>query len=143
MTRVISFVLLVALAASSWAGETAKREEESAALPSRSSMLAIGSEPMPYERSEFPGWAHTLRRAEVTAIGSLPLTLFSVRVLYDYMRYVAHGFDTDVRPFPFRPIGDGAAHIDSEVFGIILGAVSLSIVIALIDADLYRAKRRG
>ena len=142
MTRAIIFVLIVFLAVSSWAEGTAKRAGESTSLPARSGVPSIGSEPVPYERSEFPEWAHALRRAEVTAIGSLPITLFSVRVLYDYMRYAVHGFDADVRPFPFRPIGSSNAHTDTEVFGIILGAVSLSVVIALIDADLYRAKRR-
>ena len=103
-------------------------------------------EPVPYERSEFPEWAHALRRAEVTAIGSLPLTLFGVRLIYGFARYAAHGFASagsepatwpDVRPFPFGPIG-GSGLTDTEEIGIIIGAVALSLTIALIDADLQR-----
>ena len=101
------------------------------------------AEPVPYERSEFPDWAHVLRRAEVTAIGSLPFTLFGVRVLYDYARYAAHGFSADVRPFPFRPIGGGTALSDTEMFGIVIGAAALSITIAVIDAKVRGGRREG
>ena len=93
-------------------------------------------EPVPYERSEFPEWAHALRRAEVVAIGSLPLTLFGVRLLYDFTRYAAHGFAPEVRPFPFQPIGGGPALTETDMLGIVIGAAALSVAIALIDADM-------
>lgn len=97
------------------------------------------NDPVPYERSEFPEWAHALRRAEVTAIGSLPLTLFGVRMVYDFARWAAYGFE-DMAPFPFRPIGGGAEPTDTEMLGIVIGAAALSVTIALIDADLQRTK---
>lgn len=114
--------------------------------PAGEAQEGVPGEPVPYERSEFPEWAHALRRAEVTAIGSLPLTLFGVRLIYGFARYAAHGFASagsepatwpDVRPFPFGPIG-GSGLTDTEELGIIIGAVALSLTIALIDADLQR-----
>ena len=127
---VVALLLLLAGAAGALAEGTAE--------PAAPGELA---EPVPYESSEFPQWALTLRRAEVTAIGSLPLTLFGVRVLYDYARYAAHGFAADVRPFPFRPIGGGAALTDTEVLGIVIGAAVLSVAVAVIDAELRGAER--
>lgn len=97
------------------------------------------NDPVPYERSEFPEWAHALRRAEVTAIGALPLTLFGVRMVYGYARWAAHGFE-DMAPFPFGPIGGAAELTDPEMLGIVIGAAALSVTIALIDADLQRTE---
>ncbi len=129
MSRLAAALLIGAVAGAAWGQEPAGAGEGAAAL----------LEPVPYERSEFPDWAHALRRAEVVAIGSLPLTLFGVRLLYDYTRYVAHGFAEEVRPFPFRPIGGGATLTESEMLGIVIGAAALSVVIALIDADMRAA----
>ena len=129
MRRVVAALLVGAVAGAAWGQEPAGAGDEGAAL----------LEPVPYERSEFPDWAHALRRAEVVAIGSLPLTLFGVRLLYDYTRYVAHGFAEEVRPFPFRPIGGGATLTETEMLGIVIGAAALSVAIALIDADMRAA----
>lgn len=126
MSRLVAALLIGAVAGAAWGQEPAGAGNERAAP-----LL----EPVPYERSEFPDWAHALRRAEVVAIGSLPLTLFGVRLLYDYTRYVAHGFAEEVRPFPFGPIG-GATLTETEMLGIVVGAAALSVVIALIDADM-------
>lgn len=127
MSRVIAALLIGAAAGAAWCQESAGADGDRAAA-----LL----EPVPYEHSEFPDWAHALRRAEVVAIGSLPLTLFGVRLLYDYTRYIAHGFAPEVRPFPFRPIGGGAALTETEMLGIVIGAAALSVAIALIDADM-------
>ena len=127
MSRVTAVLLIGAVAGAAWGQESA------GAGGDRGAALL---DPVPYERSEFPDWAHALRRAEVVAIGSLPLTLFGVRLLYDYTRYVARGFAPEVRPFPFRPIGGGPALTETEMLGIVIGAAALSVAIALIDADL-------
>lgn len=127
VSRLVAALLIAAVAGAAWGQESAGAGTDRAAA-----LL----EPVPYERSEFPDWAHALRRAEVVAIGSLPLTLFGVRLLYDYTRYVAHGFAPEVRPFPFRPIGGGATLTETEMLGIVIGAAALSVAIALIDADM-------
>ena len=127
MSRVTAVLLIGAVAGAAWGQESA------GAGGDRGAALL---DPVPYERSEFPDWAHALRRAEVVAIGSLPLTLFGVRLLYDYTRYVARGFAPEVRPFPFGPIGGGPALTETEMLGIVIGAAALSVAIALIDADL-------
>ncbi len=138
--RLPALLLIVIAAAGAWGQEGDRPPQE--APP------GAVNDPVPYERSEFPEWAHALRRAEVTAIGSLPLTLFGVRLVYDFARYAAHGFaasgsppatPSDVRPFPFGPIGGGDL-TDMEELGIVIGAVALSLTIALIDADLQRTR---
>lgn len=128
----LALLLIGAAAGGAW-GQDGDR-------PAQEAPAGALNDPVPYERSEFPEWAHALRRAEVTAIGSLPLTLFGVRMVYGFARYAAHGFEADVRPFPFGPIGGGAELTDEEMLGIVIGAAALSVTIALIDADLQRTK---
>lgn len=137
--RSLALALALIVAAGAWGQEGGGPQAEAPA--------GAVLEPAPYERSEFPEWAHALRRAEVVAIGSLPLTLFGVQLVYGFARYAAHGFQdsgsspatpADVpAPFPFGPIGGGDL-TDTEEIGIIIGAVALSLTIALIDADLQR-----
>ena len=134
MSRLVAALLTGAVAGAAWGQESAGADGDGTAP-----LL----EPVPYERSEFPDWAHALRRAEVVAIGSLPLTLFGVRLLYDYTRYIAHGFDAEVQPFPFRPIGGGPTLTEQEMLGIVIGAAALSVAIALIDADMRGAASAG
>ena len=135
LNRLLALLLLLiaAVAGGAWGQQGGGSQAESPA--------GALSDPVPYERSEFPEWAHALRRAEVVAIGSLPLTLFGVRLLYDFTRYTAHGFAPEVRPFPFRPIGGGAGLTETEMLGIVIGAAALSVAIALIDADMHRIER--
>lgn len=128
----LALLLIGAAAGGAW-GQDGDR-------PAQEAPAGALNDPVPYERSEFPEWAHALRRAEVTAIGSLPLTLFGVRMVYGYARWAAHGFEADMPPFPFGPIGGGAALEDEEMLGIVIGAAALSVTIALIDADLQRTK---
>lgn len=128
----LALLLIGAAAGGAWgqAGDRPAPEAPAGAL----------NDPVPYERSEFPEWAHALRRAEVIAIGSLPLTLFGVRMVYGYARWAAHGFADDMPPFPFGPIGGGAGLNETEELGIVIGAAALSVTIALIDADLQRTR---
>ncbi len=128
----LALLLIGAAAGGAW-GQDGDR-------PAQEAPAGALNDPVPYERSEFPEWAHALRRAEVTAIGSLPLTLFGVRMVYGFARYAAHGFEADVRPFPFGPIGGGPELTNEEMLGIVIGAAALSVTIALIDADLQRTK---
>jgi hypothetical protein len=138
MNRLIAALLIGAVAVGAWGQERAGADQGDGADAGAAGALG---EPVPYERSEFPEWAHALRRAEVVAIGSLPLTLFGVRLLYDFTRYAAHGFAPEVRPFPLRPIGGGAGLTETEMLGIVIGAAALSVAIALIDADMHRIVR--
>lgn len=128
----LALLLIGAAAGGAW-GQDGDR-------PAQEAPAGALNDPVPYERSEFPEWAHALRRAEVTAIGSLPLTLFGVRMVYGFARWAAHGFEADVRPFPFGPIGGGPELTNEEMLGIVIGAAALSVTIALIDADLQRTK---
>ena len=94
----------------------------------------------PYEEDEFPGWALDLRRAEIVALGSLPITLLASRLLYGLGRFAVESirsgqFATAYLPPFLAPPGAVALTRDDNLW-IIGGAVSLSTVVAVIDYAL-------
>lgn len=124
------FLFLVASVATTWGEENSGTDEIAGA--------ELRGDPVPYEPSEFPEWAHKLRRAEVVAIGSLPLTIVGVRLLYGFARYAAHGFAPEVAPVSFGRSSGVQMLSGTERLGIVIGAAALSVVIALIDADMRK-----
>ena len=99
-------------------------------------------EPDPYTEDEFPQWALDLRRAEIVATGTLPLTLLASRLLYGLGRFAvksiqARTIDTAYAPGIFS--SPGAVPLARGEKLIILGAAgALSVIIALIDLRLGR-----
>lgn len=97
----------------------------------------------PYEPAEFPEWARNLRRAEIVAVGSFPLTLIASRVIVTTGRFIlksieSGGINPAYAPPAFAP--PGAIPLEREgQLAIIGGATVLSIVVALVD---YRLGRR-
>lgn len=95
------------------------------------------SEPQPYAEDEFTGWMLSLRRAEIVATGTLPLTLLASRVVYSLIRFgiasiSAGTVDLNYAPWFFAP--PGAPDLTrTEKLGVVLGAIGLSSVIAWID----------
>lgn len=47
--------------------------------------LSEKSDPVPYEKEEFPQWSQDLRRGEVILLGSLPLVFMLSNLAYDNM----------------------------------------------------------
>lgn len=103
--------------------------------------------PAPYTPEEFPGWALDLRRGEIIAIGSFPISLLASRLLYDVVRFGYQSarsgrFNQDYAPWFFAP-PDAPALTDGERVGILFGAVGISLTIALVDFWLGRREARG
>jgi hypothetical protein len=98
--------------------------------------------PAPYTQDEFPRWLRDLRRAEVIFIGSIPFTMFFTFEGYDTYRYVANGLDPFYAPWPFRP-GSAQLYTTQEKTGILVSALSLSLVIAAADYVVGRIHERA
>ena len=84
-----------------------------------------------------PQWALNLRRAEIVATGSFPLTLLASRLAYSLIRFTvrsiqAGAIDVTYAPWFLAPPGSPELVI-LEKLAIVGGAVSLSSIIALID----------
>ncbi len=90
--------------------------------------------PEEYDPEEFPMWAHDLRRYEVIAIGSYPITFFATSLVYDFSVYASNGFD------PSYSMG---SQRDSQDIGIIVGsAAAVSLIIATVDLIINVNKRK-
>ena len=98
--------------------------------------------PAPYTQDEFPRWLRELRRAEVIFVGSIPFTMFFTFEGYDTYRYVTNGLDPFYAPWPFRP-GSAQQYTAQEKTGILVSAVSLSLVIAAADYVVGRIHERS
>ena len=88
--------------------------------------------PEPYKKNEFPGWMQDLRRGEIILIGSFPFSMFLSYEFYDIYRYFANNLEPSYRPWPFRTY-DAVPYGNEENIGIIISAVSLSLIIAGAD----------
>jgi hypothetical protein len=98
--------------------------------------------PAPYKEEEFPRWLRDLRRAEVILIGSIPFTMFFTFETYDTYRYVTSGLDPSYAPWPFRP-GSAQVYTTQEKTGIVVSALSLSLLIAAADYVIGRIHERS
>lgn len=88
--------------------------------------------PIPYEKDEFPEWAHDLRRAEILFIGSFPITFLFSSLGYDVIRFAANGFSREYAPALLNnpttvPLSSG------ERLGVLFTSLGISAVIALVD----------
>jgi hypothetical protein len=99
----------------------------------------------PYEEGEFPEWARTARRAEIVALGSLPISLLASRLLYTLGRFVvvsiAQGslLPEYLPPFLAPPNAVPLSREDNA--WILVGAVSISGIIAAVDYALGAAEQ--
>jgi len=106
-------------------------------------------QPEPYEPGEFPEWAVDLRRAEIITVGSFPLSYLFASFAFDIGRYVDKlGTDpenaSDYAPLFFGNTFKKAYTQDQQV-GVVLGAIGVSVVIAIVDFILgqdEKAKQR-
>jgi len=86
---------------------------------------------------ETPKWALDLRRAEIVATGSFPLTLLAARLSYSLLRFTVHSIQdgaiaTAYAPWFLAPPGSPELEL-AEKLGIVAGAVGLSSLIAWVD----------
>ena len=81
--------------------------------------------PEEYDPEEFPLWAHDLRRYEVVAIGTYPITFFATSLIYDFSTYAANDFN---------PAYSMGSQRDGHDIAIIVGsAACVSLLIATVD----------
>jgi len=93
--------------------------------------------PEEYSPDEFPTWAWDIRRFEIVAVGTFPITYLFVSLIYDFSIYAAHNFNTRYS------IGSQRGTRD---IGIIVGsAAAVSFVLAVTDLfiNLNRRQRQG
>jgi hypothetical protein len=85
-------------------------------------------------------WVRHLRRAEIVATGTLPLTLLASRLTYSLIRFayqsiVAGQLELTYAPWFLAPPGSPELST-GEKLGVIGGAVAVSAILALVDYRL-------
>ncbi|MDR2143560.1 MAG: hypothetical protein LBP29_04230 [Treponema sp.] len=99
-----------------------------------------GSKAASAETSSLPRWLKDLRRAEIVAFGSFPLTIFWTTFFMDVYRTASHGWDNRYAPWPFK--GAGAVGMTNrEVAAMFTIAISSSLAIAVVDHFIMRYRR--
>ena len=96
-------------------------------------------QPLPYASDEFPQWLHDLRRGEIITVGAFPIVYLFTQLGYNIYRYSVHGGDSQ-----YAPLGNSGQvpYSNSETIGVLLGAASLSVVVATADYLIGRARAR-
>ena len=126
----LAAILLLVLVAGAWA--------QSDGTGSGDPPLVADAEP--YERDEFPSWALSLRRAEIVALGSLPVSLLASRLLYGLVRFAGQSISTGTLASAsvpgFAQSSDVAPAGRRENLQILGGAAWISIMIAVADYAL-------
>ena len=122
--RTIIVILFVVMTAAGASGQTAGASRTDSAPPAE-----VPPEP--------PQWALDLRRAEIVAAGSFPLTLLAARLTYSLLRFAVHGIQDPSTALAYAPwflAPPGSPELElGEKLGIVAGAATLSSLIALID----------
>lgn len=122
--RTIIVILFVVMTAAGASGQTAGASQTDSAAPAE-----VPPEP--------PQWALDLRRAEIVATGSFPLTLLAARLTYSLLRFAVHGIQDPSTALAYAPwflAPPGSPELEfGEKLGIVAGAATLSSLIALID----------
>jgi hypothetical protein len=94
----------------------------------------------PYKSDEFPEWAIDLRRGEIITFGSFPITFFFVSEFYDLTRFFINNFQAQYAPWPLKDPAI-AQYSSEEQIGVIIGALSLSVVIAVVDYIICKSTK--
>jgi hypothetical protein len=99
------------------------------------------TKPEPYGKDEFPEWMEDLRRAEIIAVGSFPLTLYASNMGYSLYRWSSFGFDGD---YSVDFLGNSVTPLDSGERLLVLGiAAGSSVAMALADYIIEQIIRYG
>jgi hypothetical protein len=90
--------------------------------------------------ASLPLWLKDLRRAEIVAFGSFPLSIFWTSFFMDLYRTSSHNWDNRYAPWPFK--GAGAVGMtDGEIKTMFTIAISSSLAIAVVDHVILRYRR--
>ena len=101
-------------------------------------------EPEEYGEEEFSPFLRSLRRGEILMLGSFPLTLFLTLEAFDIYRFAVNYGQPDSYRYAFWPYRspDPAPYSSREVTGIIVTALSVSLLIAVTDYIIGRARQK-
>lgn len=126
--RVVLVMIVILLAVPLWAQQG---EEQS-------------TEPEEYAADEFSPFLRTLRRGEIIMLGTFPLTLFLTLEGFDIYRFAVNYGQADSYRYAFWPYRspDPAPYSSREVTGIIVTALSASLLIAVTDYIIGRAREK-
>ena len=133
--RVLAFVLFVLIVAGGAWGQ-----DQGADPIDR----PVAPDAQPYEPEEFPEWTLSLRRAEVVALGALPISLLTSRLLFGLVRFAGQSISTGTIGSPWVP---GLSQSPEAVLGrrenlqIIGGALWISVMVAVADYALGEFER--
>ncbi len=127
VTRIAAVIMLVLVAVT---------------LPGQTVDRPVVPDAEPYEENEFPPWARDLRRAEIVAFGSFPVALLAARLLYGFGRFFAASIAAGELSSAYLPplvAPPGAVPFDRrDNARVLVGAASLSVIIAVVDYALGR-----
>ncbi len=108
-----------------------------------SSYFPVFSEtPEPYQKDEFPGILHDIRRAEIITLGSMPFITFSATLGYSFGKYASHNFDSSYFVNPFSSTDENSFSTDEQI-GILLTSLGISAGIGLTDFIVHTIKRNN
>ena len=104
----------------------------------------VDSEPEEYGEEEFSPVLLDLRRAEIVMLGSFPITFFLTLEAFDVYRFIDHRGDEDSYRYGFWPYrsADPAPYSSGEIGAIVATALSASLLIAVADYIIGRAKQK-
>ena len=102
------------------------------------------TEPVPYERDEFPEVLHAIRRFEIIAIGAFPVTYLLAFLVYDVGKFIdqsiqAGQVSNTYAPLFFAPPNKPPLE-QEEIEVLILGAVGAAVGVAIIDLIIQAIK---
>ena len=102
------------------------------------------SEAEEYAEDEFSPLLRSLRRGEIIMLGSFPFTLFLTLEGFDIYRFAVNYREPDAYRYAFWPYRspDPAPYSSREVTGIIITALSASLLIAVTDYFIGRAREK-
>ncbi len=93
------------------------------------------NQPVPYDKEEFPGWVHKIRRAEIILTGSLPISFFAVGLTFDLIRYAQNNFANEYSPGLFgNPESIPLSPDEKKI--VLLSTLGISVLITIADIIL-------
>ena len=98
----------------------------------------VEHEPLPYRKEEFTDWLNELRRAEIIALGALPITSLYCYLLYGMIRFAYHGFAVE---YSFLGSANRIPFSTDENVGVLVAACSTAVLIAVADLILGNISR--
>lgn len=107
-----------------------------------SSFPVFSETPEPYQKDEFPGILHDIRRAEIITLGSMPFITFSATLGYSFGKYASHNFDSSYFVNPFSSTDENSFSTDEQI-GILLASLGISAGIGLTDFIVHTIKRNN